>query len=260
MTIHRPRMVTPRRLLVATAIGIVLLVPDTGQPQVKKDIDSGLVRADDAIPTRGPWGEWRRHFRGDTHGTRDLIVLAVHLKPGHEPHPPHRHAEEEVMILAEGTGVWQLGGKEQPARKGDVVYAAPWVMHGVRNTGDGPLTYYMVKWSGKGVAAPPKAGQAVPVPKPAAPDAAVQPSGATIVQPVSSGLCSRWREVSENSPTIAVSRGTIMVRNTFALLESANDQDSVQSDPTDDPPRGRRPADEVLCGRGIAGALCRTPR
>jgi hypothetical protein len=37
-----------------------------------------------------------------------------------------------------------------------VAYAAPWVTHGLKNTGDGPLTYYMVKWSGKGVPPPEK--------------------------------------------------------------------------------------------------------
>ena len=115
-----------------------------------------MVRAEDAVPTRGEWGEWRRYFRGDTHGTTDLVVLAVTLKPGQAPHPPHRHAEEEFMILAEGTGAWTLDGKELPARKGDVLYAAPWAMHGLKNTGDAPLTYYMVKWNNKGVPPPAK--------------------------------------------------------------------------------------------------------
>jgi mannose-6-phosphate isomerase-like protein (cupin superfamily) len=124
--------------------------------QTDRKLASALVRAEDAVPTRGPWGEWRRHFRGDTHGVKDLIVLAVHLKPGQEPHPPHRHAEEELMFLTEGAGTWHLDGKEFPGKKGDVVYAAPWSMHGVKNTGDGPLTYYMVKWSGKGAPAPAK--------------------------------------------------------------------------------------------------------
>jgi hypothetical protein len=82
-----------------------------------------------------------------------MVVLVVALKPGQAPHPPHRHAEEEFMILAEGTGTWHLDGKELPARKGDVVYAAPWTMHGLKNTGDAPLTYYMVKWNNEGAKA-----------------------------------------------------------------------------------------------------------
>jgi mannose-6-phosphate isomerase-like protein (cupin superfamily)/endonuclease YncB( thermonuclease family) len=116
---------------------------------------SGLVHSEEAVPTRGNWGGWLRYFRGDTHGAIDMVVLSVTLVPGAAPHPPHRHAEEEFMILTEGSGTWHLDGKDLPARKGDVLYAAPWAMHGIRNTGDAPLTYSMFKWSGKGVDAPP---------------------------------------------------------------------------------------------------------
>src|SRR5262245_25107038 len=122
-----------------------------GTLQVADDRAPVLVRVEDAAPTHGAWGEWHRYFRGDTHGTRDMVVLAVTLRPGQAPHPPHRHAEEEFMILAEGSGTWTLDGVDIEARKGDVVYAAPWILHGIKNTGDGPVIYYMVKWSSKGV-------------------------------------------------------------------------------------------------------------
>jgi mannose-6-phosphate isomerase-like protein (cupin superfamily) len=139
---------------------VEILGPGSSVPEPRKqthfqsNLASSLVRREESIPTAGPWGEWCRYFRGDTHGTRDMVVLAVLLKPGQAPHPPHQHAEEEFMILAEGTGSWTLDGKEMPARKGDVVYAAPWTMHGLKNTGAAPLTYYMVKWNNKGVPAP----------------------------------------------------------------------------------------------------------
>jgi mannose-6-phosphate isomerase-like protein (cupin superfamily) len=45
-----------------------------------------------------------------------------------------------------------------PAKAGDVLYAAPWTMHGIKNSGDEPLLYYMVKWSGKTDCGSPKAG------------------------------------------------------------------------------------------------------
>jgi quercetin dioxygenase-like cupin family protein len=149
-----------RLLALAAFVGVGFLLarfsslPSAAQGPVEKPLASGLVRADDAAPTRGEWGEWRRYFRGDTHGTQDMIVLVVILKPGQAPHPPHRHAEEEFMILADGSGTWTLDGKEIPAKKGDVVYAAPWTLHGLKNTGDTTLTYYMVKWNNKGVRPP----------------------------------------------------------------------------------------------------------
>jgi mannose-6-phosphate isomerase-like protein (cupin superfamily) len=130
--------------------------PEKNQTQIPNKLAPSLVRRAEAVPTGGPWGQWRRYFRGETYGMKDLVVLVVTLKPGQAPHPPHQHAEEEFMILAEGTGTWHLDGKEVPAQRGDVVYAAPWSMHGLKNTGDTPLTYYMVKWTNTGVKAPEK--------------------------------------------------------------------------------------------------------
>jgi tricorn protease-like protein/quercetin dioxygenase-like cupin family protein len=131
-----------------------LLLPRVkGEGRPEKYFASTLVCVDDAAPTRGDWGQWLRYFRGDTHGTRDMIVLAVTLKPDHAPHPPHKHAEEEFMILADRSGTCTLEGREMPARKGDVLYAAPWALQGLKNTADSPLTHYMVKWSNKGAPA-----------------------------------------------------------------------------------------------------------
>ena len=147
-----------RRLLLFTALitagfatAWFLLPRIQGQAPPEEGLRSAVIRAHDAAPTHGDWGQWLRYFRGDTHGTRDMVVLAVTLKPRHAPHPPHQHAEEEFMILTEGSGTWTLNDKEMPARKGDVLYASPWALHGLKNTGDTPLTYYMVKWSNKGV-------------------------------------------------------------------------------------------------------------
>jgi quercetin dioxygenase-like cupin family protein len=142
--------------LVAAGFALARLFPPpvAALGPTEKRLPSALIRAEDAVPTRGDWGEWRRYFRGQTYGTKDMVVLVVTLKPGQAPHPPHRHSEEELMILAEGAGTWSLDGKESPARKGDVVYAAPWSVHGLKSTSDAPLTYYMVKWNNKGVKAP----------------------------------------------------------------------------------------------------------
>lgn len=115
---------------------------------------SRLVRSEEAVPTLGPWGHWRRYFRSDTPGAKDMTILAVTLKPGQKPHPPHRHAEEEFMIVTEGTGIWHLDKKEFPARPGDVIYAAPGIMHGLKNTSETSLTYYIVKWAGTRVNSP----------------------------------------------------------------------------------------------------------
>jgi quercetin dioxygenase-like cupin family protein len=145
--------IAPLLLVIGVFLGQGLSAGWTKRNEDRKELPSALVRANEAAVTTGDWGHWKRYFRGDTHGSKDVVVLGVTLKPGQAPHPPHRHAEEELMILATGSGVWQIDDKELPAKAGDVVHAAPWTMHGIKNDGDEPLLYYMVKWSGKGVAA-----------------------------------------------------------------------------------------------------------
>jgi mannose-6-phosphate isomerase-like protein (cupin superfamily) len=96
------------------------------------------------------WGELRTSHQGETFGVKDLLSAHATLKPGMEPHPPHQHAEEELLVLVEGEGTWILNGKEVPAKKGDVVYIAPWDMHGMKNTGTKPFVFYVAKWGYKG--------------------------------------------------------------------------------------------------------------
>jgi oxalate decarboxylase/phosphoglucose isomerase-like protein (cupin superfamily) len=47
-----------------------------------------------------------------------------------------------------------LRGEEMPAQKGDILYAEPWVYHGVTNTGDKPLIFLVIRYNGKGLATP----------------------------------------------------------------------------------------------------------
>jgi mannose-6-phosphate isomerase-like protein (cupin superfamily) len=114
-------------------------------------LKTARVAANDARVTKADWGELRAYFEGETFTLRDTLTGTVTLKPGQEPHPPHTHAEEEFLYIAEGSGEWHLDGKNFPAAKGDTIYTEPWVIHGIRNTGTAPLTFVVVKWNTKGV-------------------------------------------------------------------------------------------------------------
>jgi len=81
--------------------------------------------------------------------TATLENLEVHittLNPGKSPHPPHRHPNEEMLILRQGTlealinGVWKRVGP------GSVIFFASNQLHGVRNVGDDPAIYHVVNW------------------------------------------------------------------------------------------------------------------
>ena len=108
----------------------------------------------EAPATKADWGELRAHFEGETFGLGGALAAVAVIKPGQENHPPHQHSDEEFLFVTEGSGRWHLDGKEFPAAKGDAIYAAPWVMHGIKNTGGAPLTWVVFKWSSKGVKPP----------------------------------------------------------------------------------------------------------
>jgi mannose-6-phosphate isomerase-like protein (cupin superfamily) len=117
---------------------------------------SQIVPFDAARATQADWGEMRRYFTGETAGTKNVLTAVAIVKPGKSVHRAHRHAEEEYLMLVEGSGTWSLDGKTSPANRGDILYAAPWVYHGLSNTGSDPLIFIVVRYTPKGQPVPPR--------------------------------------------------------------------------------------------------------
>jgi len=95
-----------------------------------------------------PRGEIGIYAEGETPGTRNFVVGQFRLKPGLEPHPIHKHPEEEIMIVTAGSGEISCDGKTTKVGAGSVMYTAPNAPHGIKNTGSDVLTFYFVKWIG----------------------------------------------------------------------------------------------------------------
>jgi mannose-6-phosphate isomerase-like protein (cupin superfamily) len=91
------------------------------------------------------------HYNGPTDQLRAVSTGMVVLDPGASPHEPHRHAEEEFLIVASGTGEIECGGTKTPVGPGAVMYCAGQTLHGITNTGAEPLTFYWAKWMARGV-------------------------------------------------------------------------------------------------------------
>ena len=89
------------------------------------------------------------HYNGPTDQLSGLCAGMCVLEPGSSPHPPHRHPEEELLIIASGTGEIECAGKTTKVGAGAVMYCAGEVLHGITNTGMVPLTFYWSKWLAK---------------------------------------------------------------------------------------------------------------
>ena len=135
---------------------LLTLLPSRAAEPKPEPNKSQVVGWEDAKPTQADWGEMRRYFSGETFGTKDVLTAVAILKPGKAIHQAHRHAEEEYLVVVSGSGTWSLAGKQTPAKRGDILYAEPWVFHGLRNTSNEPLIFVVVRFNSKGVKLPPK--------------------------------------------------------------------------------------------------------
>jgi mannose-6-phosphate isomerase-like protein (cupin superfamily) len=145
----RPRALRP--LALATALTLTFGAGAAAGRRLD-DLPSAIVSRDAARRADASWGSLYTYYEGASYGTTDALAAVAVIKPGREIHPPHRHAEEEYLMVIEGEGTWHLKGAERPARAGDMQYAAPWDVHGIRNTGRTPLRFVVWKWNAKGKA------------------------------------------------------------------------------------------------------------
>lgn len=119
-------------------------------------VETAILSEAEAAAASEDWGSALTYFSGETDGVQGLLSGTATIDPGREIHPPHRHIEEEFLMVLEGSGEWTVGDRSLTATAGDMLYAAAWDLHGIRNSGDQPLRFVFWKWQSKGVPAPEK--------------------------------------------------------------------------------------------------------
>lgn len=67
------------------------------------------------------------------------------IKAGLAPHAPHRHADEEIVLVKEGQLDVTINGITTRAGPGAIVFVSSGDMHGWKNAGDTPATYYVLR-------------------------------------------------------------------------------------------------------------------
>ena len=92
-----------------------------------------------------PVGERREFFDAATKTMRGLECHATTLRAGERAHPPHRHPDEELIIVKEGTLEVIINDRLQQAGAGSVFFFASNDLHGMRNVGPGQATYHVIR-------------------------------------------------------------------------------------------------------------------
>ena len=96
--------------------------------------------------THEPFGDLAIYYSGPTGQLQSMTAGSLRLKAGTSPHPPHQHPEEEFMVITEGSGEITVDGKNTLVAPGSMMYCAAGTLHGIVNTGSGPLLFYFYKW------------------------------------------------------------------------------------------------------------------
>jgi quercetin dioxygenase-like cupin family protein len=141
-------MITRRDLVVATvaacvAVAGMALAETNGKPVMHSCVFNWADLK--ATPTKQ--GERRAVFDAPTPILAELECHITTLNPGESPHPPHQHADEELMIIKEGTVAALQGDKTNIVTAGGIIFEASNELHGLRNIGTNQATYFVLKFS-----------------------------------------------------------------------------------------------------------------
>lgn len=91
-------------------------------------------------------GSVRTFLRSRTATLDELEVHVTTLNPGQAPHPPHRHPNEEMLIVKQGEIEALINGAWKRVGPGSIVFFASNQWHGVRNPGSVPAVYHVISF------------------------------------------------------------------------------------------------------------------
>jgi XRE family transcriptional regulator, regulator of sulfur utilization len=140
-------MITRRDIVVAalsvftTAAGIAL-AQSAGKPVMHSCVFNWADLK--AAPTK--MGERRAVFDAPTPTLGNFECHITTLNPGESPHPPHQHADEELMIVKEGTLAALQGERTNIVEAGGIIFEASNERHGLCNIGTNRATYFVFKF------------------------------------------------------------------------------------------------------------------
>ena len=112
--------------------------------QNKKVLPAKVYRYEDLPVKDNGQNKSRAVLDGATHTGFPIEVHMTTLAPGQMPHPPHKHPDEEMLMLRSGQLDATYGGQTTRLTPGSVIYVASMVEHGWKNTGSDIAEYFII--------------------------------------------------------------------------------------------------------------------
>ncbi len=132
-------MITRRELVGMLSSAFFFQTPDT-----RKSIGSTWYPFE-GLPVRiEKNAQFRSVLRGVTPTGEALEVHETTLLPHGTPHAPHRHAHSEMWLVRKGSVEVTINGTPHRLGPGSVAFAASNDLHGIKNIGSDPATYFVV--------------------------------------------------------------------------------------------------------------------
>ena len=90
-------------------------------------------------------GERRAIFDSPTVTCTNLECHVTTLNAGEIPHPGHRHPDEEIILVKDGTMEATINGHAQTGGPGSIFFFASNDEHAMKNVGTTSATYYVLR-------------------------------------------------------------------------------------------------------------------
>jgi mannose-6-phosphate isomerase-like protein (cupin superfamily) len=119
---------------------------------------SGVFAWDSLPVEKTASGERRAIFDSATATADRLETHVTSIGVGKASHAAHQHPDEELVFVREGVIEATINGVAQKAPAGSVIFFASNDLHGMRNAGDVPASYFVLRWTSPGHEGPQPGG------------------------------------------------------------------------------------------------------
>ena len=147
-------------LFIGLAAGAATAVPVSNARSADSPAPPAARLASDVFP-------WASHpVEKTASGERDSVTATVDrlethvttVDVGKASHAAHRHPDEELVFVREGVVEATINGVPRLAPAGSVIFFAANDLHGMRNAGEVPASYFVLRWTSPGHEGPKPGG------------------------------------------------------------------------------------------------------